>query len=159
MMDSSVDRGAQPKQSLGFFVGRVLFIAELGQDLLDRRIRERGERTSQFGNCRVGTRLGRRSHAGSSSTLAISTQRHEIAGDSEEALALRGGMSHGTDVQIGDVAHVDDTETEPRAAGHGAVHQALHQQDRGRIVGTQNGAEHAHRIDDRQLEACLLRWR
>jgi hypothetical protein len=27
-----------------------------------------------------------------------------------------GGLSHGTDVQVGDVAHIDDAESEPRAA-------------------------------------------
>lgn len=60
--------------------------------------------------------------------------RHEIAGNGEEAFALGGGMRHGADVQVGDVAHIDDAEIEPRAAGHGAVHQALHQVNRARIV-------------------------
>jgi hypothetical protein len=36
-------------------------------------------------------------------------------------------MSHSANVQFGDGPHIDDAETEPRAAGYGVLHKALYQ--------------------------------
>ena len=63
---------------------------------------------------------------------------------------------HGAQVQIGDVAHIDDAEIKPRAARHGAVHQAPDQQDRRGKIRHQHRAEHDHGIDDGKLEAAAL---
>ena len=41
--------------------------------------------------------------------------RHEVARDREEALAGGGGMHHRAQVQVGDVAHIDDAERQPAA--------------------------------------------
>ncbi len=65
-------------------------------------------------------------------------------------------MGHGAEVQIGNVAHVDESEVEARAAGHGAVHQPLDEKDGGGIVGSEDGAEHAHRVDDGKLEGAAF---
>ena len=70
--------------------------------------------------------------------------------------ALGGRISHGADMQVGNIAHVNGTEIELWNAGHGAIHQALHQQNRGRIIRPKNRPEHADRIDDRKLEAAAL---
>ena len=81
------------------------------------------------GSCRVGTRLAaapRRAF----STLAISSIDMKSPATARKRSPLAGGIGHRAEVQVGDVAHVDDAEVEPRAAGHRAVHQALHQQDR-----------------------------
>ena len=43
--------------------------------------------------------------------------RDEIAGHGEEAFALGGGIRHGAQVQIGDVAHIDRAEIEPGQPG------------------------------------------
>ncbi len=75
----------------------------------------------------------------------------------EEPLALRGGVGHRPDVHgSATSAHVDRAEIDFRAAGHAAVHQALHHQDRRRVVGSEHGSEHADRVDDGELELVAL---
>ena len=157
-MASSLERGAQPSTRLAFSFVRVLALAELGQDLLHRRIAQRRDAHQPVGQLPGRHAPGGRAHA-ALQHLGDVEHRHEVAGDGEEALALGRRIGHGAQVQVGDVAHVDHAEREPRAAGHGAVHQALHEQDRGRIVGSEHRAKHAHRIDDRQLERAAFAGR
>jgi len=77
--------------------------------LLDRRVAEGSEADQPVGEFAGGHALGRRAHA-ALEHLGDVEQRHEIAGDGEEALALGGGVSHGAEVQVGHVAHIDDAE-------------------------------------------------
>ena len=65
-------------------------------------------------------------------------------------------MGHGAEVEVGDVADVDESEVEARAAGQGAVHQSLDKKDGGGIVGSEEWAEHAHRVDDGELERAAF---
>ena len=53
-------------------------------------------------------------------------------------------------MQIRDVAHVDRAEGGPRESGNRAVHQALHNQDRRRVVGPKHRSERTDRIDGRE---------
>ncbi len=72
-MASSFERGAQAQHAPGLFVGGVLHLAEFGQDLLHRRIAQRGEAHQP-----VGQLPGRHSSwpprpCGLFSTLAMSS--------------------------------------------------------------------------------------
>ena len=154
-MDSSFERGDQPSRRLAFSLVAFFILPSSGRICFTAGSTHRGDAHQPVGQLPGRHSLGRRAHA-ALQHLGDVEDRQEIAGDGEEAFALGGGMSHGADVQVGDVAHIDDAEIEPRAAGHGAVHQALHQEDRGRIVGPQDRAEHAHRIDDGKLEVAAF---
>ena len=59
---------------------------------------------------------------------------HKIAGDRDETLALGAGVCHGAQVQVGDVAHVHDPESDPRKRRESAVQQPLDETDRCRGV-------------------------
>ena len=65
-------------------------------------------------------------------------------------------MGHGAEMQIDDVANIDEAEADLRAAGQGAVHQALHDEDGGRVVWAEYGAEDGDRVDDGELEAAAF---
>ena len=64
-------------------------------------------------------------------TVAISRIQTKSPAVGEEPFPFRGGMGHGAEMQVGDVAYVDTSEVEARAAGHGAVHQSLDEKDGG----------------------------
>ena len=77
---------------------------------------------------------------------------------SQEAFAPGAGMGHRGDMHGGHVAHIDSAEKEFRTARQRAVHHALHDQDRGRIVRSQHRAEDPDGIDDGQFgTAAFLR--
>src|SRR6201996_1128804 len=138
-----------------FFAGGILRLAELGCDEPDRGIAQRGEAYQPVGELAGGHTSRRSAHAEFENRGDIANPE-EIARGAEEALALSGGMGHGAEMHIGHVAHVDESEVEARAAGHGAVHQPLDEKDGGGIVGSEDGAEHAHRVDDGKLESAAF---
>ena len=61
-------------------------------------------------------------------------------------------MRHREEVELRDVADVDDAEVEVRTGGEGAVEEALDDLDAGGEVGAKDGAEDADGVDDGELE-------
>ena len=80
--------------------------------------------------------------------------RYEIAGDGEKTFTIRVKMSHRTNMQVGDVAHIDRAKTQTRQTRNGTVHETLHQQNRCRIVWSKDRAEYGDRINNGELEAA-----
>ena len=109
---SSRERGDQPRRRLAFSGSRSS-LAELGNDLADRRVGERGEPHQPVGQP-PGRRAPRRVAEARLQDLR-DLARYEVAGDGEEALALGARVGHGAQVQVRDVAHVDDAEEDVRA--------------------------------------------
>lgn len=58
--------------------------------------------------------------------LGEAVHPHEITRNGEEAFYLGSRIGHGANVQVGNVAHIDDAEVDPRATRNFAIHQALH---------------------------------
>ncbi len=76
--------------------------------------------------------------------------RHPLEGaDRDQALATGLGGAHRADLEVGDVAHVDQVEADPRRAGHPGE-QALHDFERGRAVGAAHRPEDGAGVDDGQ---------
>ncbi len=117
---SSRERGAQARSRLAFSLLPFLRLPSSGRIWRTEKSKTATRCTSQLGTSRVGTRLAARPTA--FENPGHLADRHEIAGSCKKALALRRRISHGANVQIGDIAHIDGTETQPRTAGHGTVH-------------------------------------
>ena len=153
--DSSFERGVQPSMRLAFWLVPFFGLPSSGRICFTAGSRSAAMRTSQLGSWRVGTFLAdaprrRFEHLGDVE------HRSEITGDRKESFAFSGRIGHGADVQIGDVAHVHDTEIQLRTTWQSAVHQALYDEDRSRIVGPQDRTEHSHRVNNGELETAAF---
>ncbi len=151
---SSLERGVQPRTRFAFALVAFL-LAEFGEDLLHRRVAERGQPHQPVGQLARGHAAGRAAHA-RLEHLGDSLHRHEVAGDRQKALAL--GRRDSSWRAGAGRRHRARRRRRNRASDSRAraVHQSLHDQDRRRIVGPQHRAEHADRIDHGQLQAAAL---
>ena len=68
----------------------------------------------------------------------------------DEALARRLRRGHRAEMQVGDIAHIDEAEAQARQAGHPAGQQALHDLDGVGKVAAEDRPQHHGGIDDRQ---------
>ena len=141
---SSRERGVHPSTRCAFSLV-ALRILQQREELLHRGV-EPGRQPYHPVRQLTGRHLLRGIAQTRLSTFAMSSIDMHSPGDRDEALSSRRRARHRAQVQVGDVAHVDDAEVELRAAGH-AVHQPLHQVERRRVVGPERGPEDARRVD------------
>jgi hypothetical protein len=71
--------------------------------------------------------------------------------DGQETVACGIGFGHGADVQVGDVADVDDSEACAGRDSHRAVEHHLDQLGRGTQLGGERRSEDPGRIDDHEF--------
>jgi len=74
------------------------------------------------------------------------THPHELA-LRDEALTIQPRRHHRQHMQGGDIAHINDTKTQPRQAGQCPVEQLLHHFQAGRKIGAKHRAEHGSGVD------------
>jgi len=137
-------------------VRAVLALAQLRDELFQRGIAQRREAHEPVRQL-PRRHFGARSAHACLEHLRDFEHRHEVAGRAQKALAARGGMSHGAHVQVRNVTDVDDAEPALRATRHRAVHHALNDHDRRRIVLAEHRTQDRDGIDHRQLRAAFLR--
>jgi hypothetical protein len=65
-------------------------------------------------------------------------------------------MGHSADVEVDDVADIDDAEREARDTGELAIEQALDEDDGGGIVAAEDGTEDGDGIDDGKLKLAAF---
>ena len=141
------------EEALGFCAGGVSDFAEFGDEEPHVRDEEGGEADEPVWEFSGGDALGGCAEVGSEDAAEFA-DGDGVAGDGEEALTVGGGVGHGAEVEVGYVADVDAAEGDAGAAGDGAVHEALHEQDGGGEVWTEGRAEDADGVDDGEFEAA-----
>ena len=154
-MESSVERGVQPRRRRAFSLVAFLCLPSSGRICLMAGSARDAMVTMKSGSSRAGTLCGGFAHAGFEDFGDVE-HGDEVAGDGQEALASGGRVGHSAEVEVGYVADVDCAEVNARDAGDGSVHHALDDEDGGGVVGAEDRAEDAYGIDDGELEVSAF---
>src|SRR5690606_15786622 len=118
-----VAAGLPAEEFLGFRVGDAAVVAEAAGDFAQGRVEGGGEPHHPIGQFARGYSASDGAE-GASEYLRHLGHGKDAVGDGEEPLTVCGGVGHGAQVEVGDVAHVDDAEGDSWEAGGGAAEQA-----------------------------------